>query len=98
MTGGDELNAPTTEQVVYEGPCMIYEANNLRSYKQGTAYKEDMGCDIPWSEEMEAVLFSIREGDLLDFNRYGNEGKALLINTAIPSKMGCTYRFNHPKI
>lgn len=92
LTGGDELNPPNEEEVLYEGKCMIYEANNLRAYREGIAYKEDMGCDIP------GLLDTVRVGDLIDYNRYGIEAKRLTINTPIPSKMGSTFRFNQSKI
>jgi len=89
--GGDEFTRGE-EVVLYEGRCYIYEANNLRQYLQGGAMKEDMGCDVP------GLLDTVRQGDLIDFNRYGDTATACTIGSAIPSKMGSTFRFNRPKI
>lgn len=91
MEGGDEFTRGT-ENVLYEGKCHIYEANNLRQYLQNGSMKEDMGCDVP------GLLTTVRAGDYLDFNRYGDTATRCIIGSAIPSKMGSTYRFNRPKV
>lgn len=90
--GGTEMTKPDEVEVLYEGKCMIYEANNLRAYREGIAYKEDMGCDIP------GLIDNVRVGDLIDYDRYGIKGQGLKINTPVPSKMGSTFRFNQSKV
>ena len=94
-TGGDEMH-DGEQEVIYEGKCYIYEANNLRNYTLSfgstTANKEDMGCDIP------GLHADIKIGMYIDYDRYGETAFGLQIATAIPSKMGTTVRFNRPKI
>lgn len=95
IAGATELT-DGEEETVYEGKCFIFEANNLRSYSKTfgavEAKREDMGCCIPGLHE------EIREGYLLDYDRYGHVGTTLQISTAIPTKMGTELRFNQPKI
>lgn len=76
------------ETVLYEGECMKYGSNSLRTFKTDNVLKGDYAVDVP------GLILGVNRGDLIDFTDYSGTFTKNVISDSSPSEMGSTFYFN----
>lgn len=79
------------ETVLYEGECMKYGSNNLRTFKTDNVLKGDYAVDVP------GLVLGVCTGDFIDFTDYSGTFTRNMISDPDPSEMGSTFYFNMAK-
>jgi hypothetical protein len=76
------------ETVLYEGECMKYGSNSLRTFKTDNVLKGDYAVDVP------GLILGVNRGNLIDFTDYSGTFTKNVISDPAPSEMGSTFYFN----